>query len=168
MPTGLLFPLSHHVMGRVVWERVAWLYLKRWGGLPETVVYGTTPMQDSRARWARRVDLVHLVSLVFLVYLVSFVQPNKRDKPNKQAKQAHMRGWEWNQNWSRHSGGMREAYRDLAHMIHERFCYNRLPVRGTQTGRSAATTSLRPAGSPLGPSPYCWGQAPFFLAPVPV
>jgi hypothetical protein len=33
-----------------------------------------------------------------------------------------------------------------AHMTHEHFCYNR---------RSAATTGLRPAGSPLGPSPYC-------------
>ena len=33
-----------------------------------------------------------------------------------------------------------------ARIIHERFCCNR---------RSAATTSLRPAGSPLGPSPYC-------------
>jgi len=41
----------------------------------------------------------------------------------------------------------------------ECFCCNR---------RSAATTSLRPAGLPLGPSPYCWGPAPFFLAPVPV
>jgi len=46
-----------------------------------------------------------------------------------------------------------------ARIIHERFCCNR---------RSAATTSLRPAGSPLGPLPYCWGLAPFFLAPVPV
>jgi hypothetical protein len=45
-----------------------------------------------------------------------------------------------------------------ARIIHERFCCNR---------RSAATTGLRPAGSPLGPSPYCWGLAPFFLAPVP-
>jgi hypothetical protein len=34
----------------------------------------------------------------------------------------------------------------LAHMIHERFCCNR---------RSAAATSLRPSGSPLGPSTYC-------------
>jgi hypothetical protein len=34
---------------------------------------------------------------------------------------------------------------DPARIIHERFCCNR---------RSAATTSLRPAGSPLGPSPY--------------
>jgi hypothetical protein len=33
----------------------------------------------------------------------------------------------------------------LARIIHERFYYNR---------RSAATTSLRPVGSPLGPSPY--------------
>src|SRR5712691_8834150 len=31
-------------------------------------------------------------------------------------------------------------------MIHDRFCCNR---------RSTATTSLRPAGSPIGPSPYC-------------
>ena len=46
----------------------------------------------------------------------------------------------------------------LARIIHEHFCCNR---------RSAATTSLQPAGSPLGPSPYCWGLAPFFLAPVP-
>ena len=44
-------------------------------------------------------------------------------------------------------------------MIHEYFCCNR---------RSTATTSLRSADSPLGPSTYCWGLAPFFLAPVPV
>ena len=37
-------------------------------------------------------------------------------------------------------------HRGLARMIHDRFCCNR---------RSAATTSLRPAGSLLGPSPYC-------------
>ena len=42
----------------------------------------------------------------------------------------------------------------LARMIHEHFCYN---------CRSAATTSLRPVGSPLGPSTYCRGLAPFFL-----
>jgi len=41
-----------------------------------------------------------------------------------------------------------------ARIIHERFCSNH---------RSAAATSLRPAGSPLGPSPYYWGLAPFFL-----
>src|SRR4029079_15265524 len=35
---------------------------------------------------------------------------------------------------------------NLARSIHERFCYNHRP---------AATTSLRPAGSPLGPSTYC-------------
>src|SRR3989442_2933373 len=34
----------------------------------------------------------------------------------------------------------------LARMIHERFCCNR---------RSAVATSLRPAGSPFGPSTYC-------------
>src|SRR5713101_1691870 len=34
----------------------------------------------------------------------------------------------------------------LARIIPERFCCNR---------QSAATTCLRPAGSPLGPSPYC-------------
>jgi hypothetical protein len=34
----------------------------------------------------------------------------------------------------------------LARIIHERFCCNR---------RSAAATGLRPAGSPLVPSPYC-------------
>ena len=33
--------------------------------------------------------------------------------------------------------------RDLARINHEHFCCNRLPVRGTQTGRSAATRSLR-------------------------
>jgi hypothetical protein len=37
----------------------------------------------------------------------------------------------------------------------QRFCSNR---------RSAATTRLRPAGSPLGASLYGWGLAPFFLA----
>ena len=34
----------------------------------------------------------------------------------------------------------------LARIIHEHFCCNR---------RSAVPTSLRPAGSPLGPSTYC-------------
>jgi hypothetical protein len=28
--------------------------------------------------------------------------------------------------------------------------------------------SIRPAGTPLGPSTYGWGLAPFFLAPVSV
>ncbi|MGH7148246.1 MAG: hypothetical protein ACREIJ_10165 [Nitrospiraceae bacterium] len=37
-------------------------------------------LQDSRARLAGWVDLVHLVCLV---HLVGLVQPNKRDKPNK-------------------------------------------------------------------------------------
>jgi hypothetical protein len=36
--------------------------------------------------------------------------------------------------------------RGLTRIIHEHFCCNR---------RSAATTSLRPADSPLEPSPYC-------------
>ena len=44
----------------------------------------------------------------------------------------------------------------LAHIIHERFCCNR---------RSAATTSLRPAGSPLGPSPYCTSTHRVLTAP---
>ena len=39
-----------------------------------------TLSQDSRARQAGRVDLVHLVCLV---HLVGLVQPNKREKPNK-------------------------------------------------------------------------------------
>ena len=38
------------------------------------------------------------------------------------------------------------AERMLARIVHERFCCNR---------RSAATTSLRSAGSPLEPSTYC-------------
>jgi hypothetical protein len=41
-------------------------------------------------------------------------------------------------------------------MIHERFCCNR---------RSAATTSLRPAGSPLGPSTYCKSTPRVLTAP---
>ena len=44
----------------------------------------------------------------------------------------------------------------LARIIHERFCCNR---------RSAATTSLRPAGSPLGPSPYCTSMHRVLTAP---
>ena len=43
-------------------------------------------------------------------------------------------------------GAIEQACEGLARIIHERFCCNR---------RSAATTSLRPAGSPVGPSPYC-------------
>ena len=55
--------------------------------------------------------------------------------------------------------------RDLAAMygvstrvtiIHEHFCCNR---------RSAAATSLRPAGSPLGPSPYCTSTHRVLRAP---
>ena len=44
----------------------------------------------------------------------------------------------------------------LAHIIHERFCCNR---------RSAATTSLWPAGSPLVPSPYCTSTLQVLWAP---
>jgi hypothetical protein len=44
----------------------------------------------------------------------------------------------------------------LARIIHEHFCCNR---------RSAATTSLRPAGSPLGPSPYCTSTHRVLTAP---
>jgi hypothetical protein len=43
-----------------------------------------------------------------------------------------------------------------ARIIHERFCCNR---------RSAATTSLRPAGSPLGPSTYCISTRRVLTAP---
>jgi len=45
---------------------------------------------------------------------------------------------------------------DSARMIHERFCCNR---------RSAATTSLRPAGSPLRPSTYCTSTHRVLTAP---
>ena len=48
---------------------------------------------------------------------------------------------------------------ETARCIHERFYCNR---------RSAATTDLRSAGSPLEPSTYGWGPALFFLPPVPV
>ena len=43
--------------------------------------------QDSRARQAGRVDLVHLVCLV---HLVGLVQPNKREKPNKPNNGLHV------------------------------------------------------------------------------
>ncbi len=43
-----------------------------------------------------------------------------------------------------------------ARIIHERFCCNR---------RSAATTSLQPAGSPLEPSPYCTSTHRVLTAP---
>jgi len=35
LPQVLLFPLSHHVMRRIVWERGAWLFLRRWGTYPK-------------------------------------------------------------------------------------------------------------------------------------
>src|SRR6266850_7396030 len=44
----------------------------------------------------------------------------------------------------------------LARIIHEHLCCNR---------RSAATTSLRPAGSPLGPSTYCTSTHRVLRAP---
>ena len=44
----------------------------------------------------------------------------------------------------------------LARMIYEHFCYNR---------QSAATTSLRSAGSPLGPSTYCTSMHQFLRGP---
>jgi len=51
---------------------------------------------------------------------------------------------------------MNQTDRYLARIIHEHFCCNR---------RSAATTSLRPAGSPLGPSPYCTSTHQALTAP---
>jgi len=44
----------------------------------------------------------------------------------------------------------------LTRIIHERFCCNR---------RSAAATGLRPAGSPLRPSPYCTSTHRVLRAP---
>jgi len=44
----------------------------------------------------------------------------------------------------------------LSRIIHEHFCYNR---------RSAATTSLRSAGSPFGPSTYCTSTLQVLRAP---
>ncbi len=44
----------------------------------------------------------------------------------------------------------------LARIIHEHFCCNR---------QSAATTSLRSAGSPLGPSTYCTSTPRGLTAP---
>ena len=52
-----------------------------------------------------------------------------------------------------------DSDRLLARIIHEHFCCKR---------RSTVTIGLWPAGSPLGPATYCWGLAPFVLAPVPV
>jgi hypothetical protein len=51
-----------------------------------------------------------------------------------------------------------ESFRNsfLARIIHERFCCNR---------RSTATTSLRPAGSPLEPSTYCTSTHRVLTAP---
>jgi hypothetical protein len=62
-------------------------------------------------------------------------------------------------------GGTRRAEQDsiesmaLARIFHERFCC----YRGF-----AAATRLRQTSSPLAPSTYGWGLAPFFLVPVPV
>jgi len=49
------------------------------------------------------------------------------------------------------SGGIREAYRDVAHIIHERFCYNRRSAalageasfvkRETQDGKCVSVSS---------------------------
>ena len=49
-----------------------------------------------------------------------------------------------------------ELWHSSARIIHERFCCNR---------RSATTTSLRPAGSPLEPSPYCMSTHRVLTAP---
>ena len=38
MTPGLLFPLRHHVIRRIVWERNAWLSLRGGGSLPEMVM----------------------------------------------------------------------------------------------------------------------------------
>ena len=44
-------------------------------------------------------------------------------------------------------GSIREAYRDLAHIIHERFCYNRRCL--TQARRARLTGKARQAGTGL-------------------
>ena len=54
---------------------------------------------------------------------------------------------------------MSNASKRLTRIIHEGFYCNR---------RYVAATSLTAGGLPLGRSTYCWGLAPFFLAPVPV
>src|SRR6476660_7636349 len=84
IPPGLLVPLSQHDTRRIVWERGACLFLKRWGAYPKRWCSG---------RWSSSCSIPRQV----LVY---------RSKKNSER-------------------GMREAYRDLAHVIHQRFCYNR-------------------------------------------
>ena len=54
----------------------------------------------------------------------------------------------------------------LARIIHDHFCCNR--GFAAATSLDAVGTASRQAGSPLSRSTYCWGQAPFFLATVPV
>jgi hypothetical protein len=94
------------------------------------------------------VCLVHLVDLVCFVYLfdlahlVSFVQPNKQDKPNKPNEQGRLADF-FSILLKKKTGCTRVRkicrmrpmkdlhHRDLARMIHERFCCNRLPVRET-------------------------------------
>jgi hypothetical protein len=82
--------------------------------------------------------------------------PHQPDKPNKQDNQT---------NQPRPACPARRASRVLLHtrsllalarIIHEHFCYN---------CGSAAATSLRPAGSPLGPSPYCTSTHRVLTAP---
>jgi len=51
-------------------------------------------------------------------------------------------GWSFLREPAKHEPGLSRQVTSLTRIIHEHFCCNR---------RSAATTSLRPAGSPLGP-----------------
>ncbi len=53
------------------------------------------------------------------------------------SEHTHMSRGEWNQNWPMCSGGIGEAYRDLAHIIHERFCYNRQSLTQARGARLA-------------------------------
>ena len=90
---GLLVPLSQHDTRRIVWERGACLFLKRWGAYPKRWCSG---------RWSYSCSIPRQV----------------------------VRGYLWKKNRER---GIREPYRDLAHVIHQCFCYNR-PNRPEQCG----------------------------------
>ncbi len=74
-------------MRRIVWERGAWLFLKRWGGLPEMVVYGSG--------------------------IPAAAYPAESHFGYEGRK---MRGYSAKEIFS---GGIRAAYRDLAHIRHE-------------------------------------------------
>ena len=112
-------------MRRVVWKMAAWLFLKRWGAIPKMVVCGSLSVSPApRHDLWRRTHYIKSSARSVALRICS-VRSFRYEQMGVESELVNM---QW---------GIREVYRDLAHIIHERFCYNRRSLTQARRARLA-------------------------------